>query len=239
MRLAVIALLGLAGCNLVGGESGDAIAASGSGSDRSFQVGNFDSVSLAAHHDVVVTTGSAPSVRAEGAPRDLDDLEIRVRGSELRIGLRDGTERRERSQVTVHVTVPALAAGTIGGSGNIRIDGVRGPSFRGTIGGSGDFDIESIEVEEARFTIGGSGNLRAGAGRARSTEIQIAGSGDVDLASIDSQTANVSVVGSGDVQIRASELASVRVVGSGDVTVAGQARCEVRKMGSGEVRCQQ
>jgi hypothetical protein len=81
MRTALIlgSALMLGACNI----SADAQEAPGGGggtAKRDFQVGAFDKVSLAGSHNVVVTVGGAPSVRAEGDPKVLDRLDIRVDG---------------------------------------------------------------------------------------------------------------------------------------------------------------
>lgn len=240
MRSAItlVSMLVLAACNAADAQKGESAEATGSGTERSFQVESFDSVALGGHHNVVVTVGGAPSVRAEGDERELADLEIRTRGNELHIGTRSRIGGSRRHAVTVYVTVPALAKASIGGSGDMRIDNVQAPSFEAAIGGSGNIEIASLRIQEGRFAVAGSGNIRAGGGQAQTTDVSIAGSGDIDLASVESRNADVSVVGSGDVRIRASDAASVTIMGSGDVEVAGQARCSVRKMGSGEVRCE-
>lgn len=243
--IALVSAMVLAACNAADAQrgdepGGDVAQASGSGAERSFQVGAFDSVSLGGHHNVIIAVGGAPSVRAEGDERELERLEITTRGGELHIGSknRSGFSFRNHPAVTVYVTLPALAKASIGGSGDMRIDNVQGRSFEGAIGGSGNMQIASLQVEDARFSVAGSGNIRTDGGQAQTTDVSIAGSGDVDLRSVESRTADVSVVGSGDVRLRASETASVSVMGSGDVTVAGGARCRVSKMGSGDVHCE-
>lgn len=242
MRAALLLLSSaiLAACNMsADAQRGDAAPASGSGTQRTYQVGAFDSISLAGHHNVVVTVGGAPSVRAEGDERELEHLEIRTEGNRLRIGQRHKSGwsfGHDRSPVTVYVTLPALAKASIGGSGDMRIDTVEGRSFEADIGGSGNIDIASLRVEQARFAVAGSGNIRA-SGQAATSNVSVAGSGDVDIGNVQSRAADVSVMGSGDVRVRASETANVSVMGSGDVVVIGQARCNVRKMGSGEVSC--
>ena len=208
---------------------------------RDFQVGSFEKVALRGSHDVIVTVGGAPSVRAEGDADAIDRLEISVEDGELRIG----TERhsgwsfggkRDRHKVVIHVTVPALAGASLAGSGDIRIDKVEGDRFAGSIAGSGDLDIAAVRVGRADFSIAGSGGITA-KGAADSSNISIAGSGSIDAGGLVAKTAKVSVAGSGDVRANATETADVSVMGSGDVTMSGSARCKVSKMGSGNVSC--
>lgn len=238
MRAAIALATGLvlAACNMSSDVSGDPAAASGSGSQRNFEVGAFTEIALAGPHDVVVTVGQAPSVRAEGDESELERLDIRIDGDRLNIGNKPQRMVGTRRAVTVYVTVPSLSRAAIAGSGDMRIDRVEGESFRGAIGGSGDLEIGALRAEQVHFAIAGSGDISA-RGQAGAVEAEIAGSGDIEARELQARTAKVSVIGSGGVAITASESADVAVMGSGNVTVDGNARCNVRKMGSGEVRC--
>lgn len=208
---------------------------------RDFQVaGPFDRIALAGSPDVVVTVGGAPSVRAEGDADTLDRLEITSDGGQLHIGLRNSSGGWFRwghhRGVTVHVTVPALAAASITGSGDMRIDRVQGPRFAGAVTGSGDMNVGAVAVGEASFSVTGSGDITA-AGRAQRASAAVTGSGDVRLGGLEAANATLSVMGSGDIGIRATETAAVELRGSGDITVAGPAHCTISKSGSGDVRC--
>jgi hypothetical protein len=206
---------------------------------RDFPVsGAFDKIALTGSPDVVVTVGGAASVRAEGDAAILDRLEITNDGGQLRIGLRSGSwlSWGGPHRLTVHVTVPALAAASINGSGDMRIDRVQGPAFAGSVTGSGDMRIANVTTDQASFTVTGSGDITA-AGRTRQATASVTGSGDLRLAQLETATATVAVAGSGDIGIRATETAAVELRGSGDVTIAGPARCTISKSGSGDVRC--
>ncbi|HYI63278.1 MAG TPA: head GIN domain-containing protein [Allosphingosinicella sp.] len=237
LAIAPIAILAAA-CS-AGAREGDE-RPSGAQGQRAFEVGAFESVSLEGSHDVVVTVGGAPSVRAEGDAEALERLDIRVENGNLRISDRrrgGGWFSRHRSgHVTVHVTAPALNAASIGGSGDMRIDRVEAPNFAASIGGSGDMAIGALRARRASFSIAGSGGIRA-AGQAEEADISIAGSGGVSAEALETRRADVSIVGSGDVSLRASEAVDASIMGSGDINVTGTARCSVSKMGSGDVHC--
>ncbi|HEY0011505.1 MAG TPA: head GIN domain-containing protein [Allosphingosinicella sp.] len=207
---------------------------------RDFQVGQFQSLSLTGPSDVVVVVGGAPSVRAEGDAEMIERLEIAVVNGDLQIGFKDGSSFRSvfRSDrgVTVHVTVPSLAAANLTGSGDVRIDRVQGERFAGNLSGSGDIEIGQLRVGEAAFNLAGSGSIRA-AGAAQRAALSLAGSGDMDLSRLESRNLAVSLMGSGDVNARATETAQVSLMGPGDVTVAGPARCRIEHRGPGNVRC--
>lgn len=206
---------------------------------RDYQVGAFERLSLAGPHNVVVTVGGAPSVRAEGDAKLIERLEVKVENGQLSLGVKDENRigwNSGRKALTIYVTAPSLEAAEMAGSGEIKVDKVEGKSFAAAIAGSGDIDLASLRVEEASFSIGGSGNIKA-AGAAQATQVSIAGSGDLDLSALDAQRARVSIAGSGNVRARATQTANVSIMGSGDVTIAGGAKCSISKMGSGEARC--
>ena len=235
--LLLASVAALAACNMSANAQRNESAAAVQ-TQRSFDVGAFDSVGLEGPHDVVVTVGGAPSVRAEGASDVLDELEVVVEGSNLVIRDKDRRWRwgNKRRPAAVYVTVPSLKAAAIGGSGNIRIDKVQGDSFDGAIGGSGNIDVASLAVRKATFSVAGSGNIKA-AGRADDSTVSIAGSGDVAIDGVESRQATVSIVGSGNADVRATGAAAVSIMGSGDVRVGGGAKCTINKAGSGDVQC--
>jgi len=245
MRSALLltSVLALAACNVSGHarDNGDTDEGPvGPTIKRDYALSGFERIRLAGSHDVVVTVGPAAAVSAEGDQRTLDRLEIKVENGELRIGSkkRNGWfsgENRSRG-VTIRVTLPKLAAASIAGSGDMRIDKVEGDRFGGEIAGSGDMEIAALKVGAADFSIAGSGGVTA-RGSAESSSISIAGSGDVDTAGLTARTAKISVMGSGNVSANVSESADVSVMGSGDVEMSGAGRCTVHKMGSGDVRC--
>lgn len=229
--------LALGACNMTG-HAQESDGGGGATAERDFEVGTFDRVSLAGSHDVIVTVGGAPSVRAEGDAKALERLEIRVEGGELKIGSKNhvGFSFKRTAPVKIHVTAPSLAGAAVAGSGNLKIDKVEGGRFSGNVAGSGDMEIASMKVDQAELNIGGSGGIRA-AGTAVESTLSVAGSGDLRLEGLEVRRAKVDVAGSGGVRARAMETADVSLVGSGDVTLAGPAKCNVTKTGSGEVRC--
>jgi hypothetical protein len=241
MRLAVMGVvLAASACTSANGSGNGATTAGDEGraGQRSFDVGAFRSIELAGPHDVVVTVGGAPSVRAEGSAEALERLDIRVDGGDLSIGTRRDSwfSGARRGRVTVYVTAPSLEEASVAGSGNMRIDSVHGEEFEASVAGSGNLDIAALQTRRAEFSIAGSGNITA-AGTVEQTEVDIAGSGEARLQALQTRTAEVAIAGSGDINLQASESVGGSIMGSGNVNVRGPARCTVRKMGSGEARC--
>lgn len=242
MRKAMILVstLVLAACNMMASAQEGSGEPAGPATQRSYDLNGFDGVSLAGSHNVIVTVGGAHSVRAEGPSEVLDRLDIRVENGTLKVGTKKGNWStgwsNDRARTQIFVSLPAIRAAAIAGSGNMKVDQVAGEKFKASIAGSGDLDIAQLKVGEADFSVAGSGNVRA-TGTAERSNVSIAGSGDVDIGNVQARSASASVVGSGDVRVNASETADVSITGSGDVYVAGSARCRVSKRGSGDVHC--
>jgi hypothetical protein len=201
----------------------------------------FEEVSSVGPQTIVITIGDAHSVRSEGPPEALGQLEAVVEDGRLTIQPKSGRfgrgfSRSRLASATFFVTMPRLQAATLAGSGDMRVDRIEGETFSGSIAGSGDMSIGALAVDQADFSIAGSGDLVA-AGRARSSRISIAGSGDVRAGALTSASANISVLGSGDVALKVDGPASVSIMGRGDVEIDGNAQCTVSRIGRGEVRC--
>lgn len=206
--------------------------------ERKFTVTSFNEIEIAGPYNVVVNVGKGQSVRAVGEADDLDRLKVEVSGNELRIGSKDRswTDWSRSKPINILVTVPALKAVALAGSGDMQVDRVKSDAFVASIAGSGDLTIGSLTANNARFSIAGSGDLTA-SGSCRTAEVSIAGSGDVEISGLRCQSLAARVAGSGDITANATETAKLSVMGSGAITVSGGAKCDVSKMGSGSARC--
>jgi len=233
--LATGAILILAACSA--GAQPNQSQASGQRGQRNFEVGAFHGVQLAGIHDVVVTVGGAPSVRAEGDTAALEGLEIRVEDGVLRVGTRRGWSwRGPDGDLTIYVTAPSIDVAAVAGTGDMRIDRVEARSFTGSVGGTGSLKIAALRAGSANFSIAGTGDIEA-AGTADRADISLTGTGDAELGALQVRRAQVRLVGPGGVELHASEAVDGSILGPGDLTVRGGARCAVTKMGPGSINC--
>lgn len=225
--------LALAGCGMAHPE--DDKSPQGT---RSFALTGFDSVSLAGSDDVEVVVGPAFSVTASGPQAVLDRLEISVEGTGLKVSRKRtvGWHWSGRG-AQIRVTMPAITAANVAGSGDMTVDKAEGESFNAAIAGSGDLSVKAIKVETLDANILGSGDVSL-AGTASKAALSIAGSGTIRADELTAGTAAVSVLGSGDVNLRATESVTGNIAGSGDVNVRGTNKCTVSKAGSGSINCQ-
>ena len=207
---------------------------------RDFALTGFTAVEATGPDDVTIRKGSGFSIRATGPQADLDELEVVLDGDRLSIGRKRegfsvGGWRREG--VKIAITMPALRAVRLTGSGSIDADGIEGDRVEAVLTGSGDLKIGRLTGKSADLTVAGSGDIEIDGGASDAADISVAGSGDVDADKLVVTSLAVSVAGSGTVEAQATGKADVRVMGSGDVRVSGGAACTTRKMGSGSITC--
>jgi Putative auto-transporter adhesin, head GIN domain len=232
--LLALPLVVLSACGIANSESRDA----GPTGSRTFAVVNFDAVSLEGSDDVRIVRGPVIAVVANGGQKVLDQLDIRVEGSTLRIGRKRSWGMRwgyDKGAV-VTVTVPSVKAVDVAGSGDMTLDRADGDAFAGSVAGSGSLRVASLAVKRATLSIAGSGDLMA-VGASDDVQFSTSGSGDIDAAKLQNRRADISISGSGNVTTAATESAAISISGSGDATVTGTAKCAVSKSGSGEARC--
>lgn len=236
-RWLMLAVLPVAGCSA--SAQGDGAPASGTGGNRSFAVADFSGVALKGSDDVDIRVGGGFSVRAEGPADVLDQLKIVRDGDNLVVSRKSRNLAdwgSSKGHAKVYVTMPRIAALSLGGSGNITLDRAEGKAFEAATGGSGDITIGAIRVESATVSIAGSGNI-AISGEAQALSMAIAGSGDIDAGGVKARSADVSIAGSGSARATVAGPASVSILGSGDVDLGPDAQCKISKLGSGSVRC--
>ena len=241
MRTAILGSLAVvaaasAGCSETRAQSGGAVV------DRQYPVGGFTRIEVAGPYDVDVRTGANIGVSARGSEKLLERTIVEVRGD--RLVIRPDKDRwwrqmswKSRGKAAFTVTLPQIRGAAIAGSGDIRVNAVKGDSFEGSIAGSGDLRLGSLDVQKLTLSIAGSGDVRAAGGRANQANYEIAGSGAVDAGAVHSRDVHVSIAGSGDVRAHATGAAKVDIVGSGDVNLTGGAKCSISKAGSGNVNC--
>lgn len=239
MRLLLIcaAALPLGACHATWEQNGHAVQPSGPAGSRAYAANNFTKVDLRGSDDVIVRIGTTFSVKADGPANVLDELEIRVDGDTLKVGRKDhnGWNWSNDGGVKITVTMPRMTAASVSGSGSMDVDRAEG-DFAGSIAGSGNLKVAQITGGAVDLSMAGSGDMTI-AGTATRLKVASAGSGGIDAKGLTASSADVSVVGSGGVSGTVNGEAQVSILGSGDVDLGGGAHCNVSSMGSGDAHC--
>lgn len=186
----------------IGGSSASPTEGSGRQATQIRHVPAFDRLELSGSNNVVIGLGTKQSVVVRGDDNLLDRVTTRVRSGTLVVGNSPGGFTT-RSPMSVHVTVPALDAVTLAGSGNIVVDDVRAKSLEISLPGSG--------------TLTGSGS----AGR---LDVTVGGTGTAQFTRLVASDVRAVVSGSGSIFVTATSSLAATVSGTGSILYSGNPR---------------
>jgi hypothetical protein len=210
--------------------------------ERSFPTGGgFDRVANSTPFEVFVHTGKAAGVRAVGTDEALNRLQIDNRGGELRIGTKSGGwfsgwRTGNSGRMRIDVNVPALAAVSLSGPGNLTVDTVRARDFGARLSGPGNIKVGAVAAGGVTLDLSGPGDIFI-AGRAGRAVLNLSGPGNIHATGLSLDQANVRLSGPGNIDATVTRAADIRLSGPGNVRIRGGARCAIHKSGPGDVEC--
>lgn len=199
-------------------------------------VGHFDGVSMSLSGNVELRTGSTESLTIETDENLLPLIETVVENGMLQIRPTKRNMNLDTHTMKIVVTARQVSHLSLGGSGMIDADALRGGKLQVDLGGSGAITVKAVDGDSLAVSLGGSGNLKASAGSVKDLSVSIGGSGDVRLANVKSMDASVNIAGSGGVVIAVRDHLSVNIAGSGDVDYYGDPKLSKTVIGSGNAR---
>jgi hypothetical protein len=203
---AVVALL------VRGGSSGSGVQGSGVAATQARALPAFSSLELAGSNNVTVAVGGRQSVVVHADSNLVGYVTTRVVAGTLIIDTTGSFTTR--SPMSVAVSVPALAAVTLSGSGEISVNG---------IGGS-----------QLTVSLPGSGALYAG-GTVAHLDVTLDGSGLAQLDNLVARDVHAVVSGSGLIRVTATANLNAEVSGSGAIIYSGNPQVTSSVTGSGAV----
>ncbi|WP_448538111.1 head GIN domain-containing protein [Sphingobium yanoikuyae] len=221
-----------------GGGNGESPAAASPPQDWA-KLSQFSRIDVTGPDNVVVTIGPKFTIKADGDPKSIALLDIRTKADTLQIGRKsEGMWNKVDGGkgATVYVTLPAIRAIDITGSGDFTLDKAEGTELALSLTGSGDLDIGQVKLGSLKAEITGSGSITL-AGTADRGELSITGTGDIDAAGLKLGRAEADIMGTGDMDFASDGPVAIKIMGTGDVKVKGKAQCTTNTMGPGEAHC--
>lgn len=215
---------------------GEQVEGNGSVTRQARKVDGFSGIAMGVPGRLELRNGSVDSVTVETDDNLQSLIETRVEDGVLRIRPAKRNLNLRTRNLKIVVTARQIERLSLGGSGTIDADVLRGKRLDVDLGGSGKIQIARLDAETVSASVAGSGDLRAEGGSVRDLAVSIGGSGNVDLGRIAADTARVSVAGSGDATVWAKSDLRASIAGSGDVGYYGDPKVSRSVAGSGEVR---
>lgn len=220
--------------------AGVAIIASATAAERGYTVIGFDKIKVEGPFTVIVVTGRSGAARASGSNAALERVSISVQSGTLVIKPYKsgwgGWPGEDPGPVTVRVTTPNLVSAALAGSGQLRINKIRGARLGLFLAGSGQLTVDDIATDRLTLVQSGSGEVSI-AGTSLLADISMSGSGSLRTNGLSIGDLKLVARSSGSATIAARRSAKVDASGSGSVTVTGNPACTGSNVGSGTVVC--
>lgn len=213
--------------------SGEKVNGSGVLKKESRNLGHFTGVSFSLPGKLDLRMGNTEAITIETDDNLLAQIETVVENGVLHIRPAKRNANLHSRHMKFVVNATAIDLVTLGGSGSIESDALRGKEVKFKLGGSGSIDVKGIEAEAVSVGVGGSGNFKSGGGNVERMTVSIGGSGDVDVGKVRSKGASISVAGSGEAVVWATEALNATIAGSGDVHYYGNPQVSRTVLGSG------
>lgn len=193
------------------------------GATRTYDLGGFDSVAVAAGVTADIRLGSPGSIVAETSSASFDDLRIAVEGKVLRIGrpARSWFSFSRRPRYRVRIVTPALRSVAASSGAKVRVTGSVQGDFSLVAASGSEVDVSAVS--------GGNVKIRTSSG----SEVSIAGS----CVSLDAETASGSELDADglrceNVSIRTSSGSEASVVATQSVTGKASSGSDIRIAGA-------
>jgi len=177
-------------------------------------VSGFEEVELRGIGNLSIEQTGSESLTVKAEAEVLPKLKTEIANDRLIIGPKPGTTIHTTKPINYKLTVEALDALEVSGSG--------------------DVEAEGIETDRLAVTIGGAGSVEVG-GEADEPEIDISGSGAYRAEGLDSKVVKIGVSGAGSAIVNASERLDANVSGAGSVEYVGAPTVEQNTSGAGRV----
>ncbi len=179
---------------------------------KSYDFTDFDEVSVSAGVDANITVGGDYSIVAEGAAKDLERLEIKVRDGDLSIGRKSSSFWRRSGNITVEVSLPALSGLDVSSGAEAIAENVD----------AGRFDIEAS-----------SGGYAEASGKCETLEADASSGGSVEADKLECRVVFAEASSGGSIDAYASEEADGDASSGGSITIEGDPENRSKDTSSG------
>ncbi|MCR4853338.1 MAG: DUF2807 domain-containing protein [Prevotella sp.] len=180
-------------------------------------------MAIAGGFDVFYEQADTSTIRVVGSADALKDIDIRLDGNTLVIGMKENSNffnmSKDFEDVEIYITsvdlIDVSIAGSgdfkapnkvdtdrmslsVAGSGDIEFNDIICDALKAEIAGSGEIDVRNIVTGDTKLAIAGSGDMDFHFTKGGNVQVEIAGSGDVKLSGKVSST-NYDIAGSGEI----------------------------------------
>jgi len=201
---------------------------------RTYDIGAFEAVSVAAGVDADITLGPTRSVVAETRSGSFEDLRISVEGGMLRIDRAPHSWfsnwfSSTRISYKVHIVTPALHSLTASSGADVTVKGSLEGDFTVTASSGSDVHVSQVRGGNVKATSSSGSDLDI-AGSCLSLEAAASSGSDLDADDLKCESVTVQASSGSDVSVAATKRVAGRASSGSDVVVRGRpAQVQVEK----------
>lgn len=207
-------------------------------SDETRSVANFSSIQNSGSFHVFVTIGQSESLKLEGNPETLKNVETVVEGGTLKIRMKKNFNffSFNNERINVYVQAKHIDGLNVSGSGKIEVSNtINGNQLATKVSGSGSI-VATANVTNFSANVSGSGKISV-EGKTRDNSINISGSGKFSGSKLHAEDTHVKISGSGSADVVSNQTLNANISGSGRVNYTGTVKnVNAKTSGSGKVR---
>ena len=209
---------------------------------KTYEVGHFEGVAVAAGIVADIKLGTPQSVVAETSGNNFDDLVVWVDGNVLRLGRPPGSWFMPiQPEYHVHITVPVLHSLAASSGGGVSVNGTPEGDFAAAASSGGGIQLSAVEGGNLSIAASSSGGVRLAAFSGGSVithassggSVSVAGScgsfsasassgGDITAHDLKCESVVAEASSGGDISAFASKSITGHASSGGDIRVAGK-----------------
>ncbi|MFD2245695.1 GIN domain-containing protein [Pontibacter ruber] len=188
---------------------------------ESFDIKNFDHITVNGPFHVQIRQGSNYSVKVRGDKEDIRRMDVEQDGSELVIGTkrRNFNLFREQDPVLIQIVAPDIRNIALGGAIKADIGNIRGEelslSFAGAIQSVANVNVRNLQLDVAGASVGKL------SGRADNLEMDVTGACKIDANELRANDVDADVTGASQVEVFASTTLRAEATGASSITYRG------------------
>ena len=186
---------------------------------------------------VIISQGSADSVRIEADDNLLPGLKTELKDDELRIYYKpdDGRRVNPTEMVKITIVVKQLSSVHFSRAGDLTIDGLDTDVLSISLDGAGNVKLNELTAKELDVNLSGAGSMTA-SGTAENANVNISGFGDFRAGELHTKTADITISGAGSATAWVDEHLIAELSGAGAINYYGNADVNQQINGVGSVK---
>ena len=211
------------------------VRGSGDASERSYEVGNFNRVSLSLPGRLEIVQADRETLTILADANLHEYIDVKVSGNQLVIDSKRGYSLDPTRTIIYKLSVKNLKAISVSSAGEVVIEKLETSDLELSSSGVGNFMLDDLQANRLDVRISGSGSAEV-AGQVADVTIHISGAGNFSGGDLQAQDVDVNISGLGKATLWVEGSLNTNISGAGSITYYGSPQVHKNTSGAGTVR---